>query len=267
MFKTAVTVPAVFSDRPLLDGIRAAGEVGVDGVEFFDWENQSLESVSTACEDAGVSVAATLSAGAGSNIEDSDQPAMTNPADRDRAIADIERSIDFCETLGCPNLIVTVGPDQNGIDRSTQYDAIVDVLSTVARRAEDADVTLVVEPLNVRIDHPGYFLTTASEAFGIVEDVDSTNIAVLFDVYHQQITEGDVTRRLTENVEQVGHVHIADNPGRGELRTGEIRYEHVLATLNEAGYDGYVGCEFSPQDSPEDAVRQALAVIADAKSR
>lgn len=267
MFKTSVTVPAVFRDRPLTHGIRTAGEFGVDGIEFFDWENQSLESISTVCEDAGVSVAATLSAGAGSNIEDSDAPAMTNPEDRDQAISDIKRSIDFCETLGCQNLIVTVGPDQTGIDRSTQYDAIVEVLSTAASRAEDANVTLVVEPLNVRIDHPGYFLTTASEAFGIVDDVDSPNIAVLFDVYHQQITEGDVTRRLTENVEHVGHVHIADNPGRSEPRTGEIRYEHILAALIEADYDGYVGCEFSPRATPEDAVRQALDVVADAKSR
>jgi hydroxypyruvate isomerase len=258
VFKTAVTLPAVFGDRPLTSGIRAAGELGIDGIEFFDWENQSLESISAACEDAGVSVAATLSAGAGANIEDPDAPAMTNPEDRDQAIADVERSIDFCETLGCQNLIVTVGPDQNGIDRSTQYDTIVEILSTVASRAEDANVTLVVEPLNVRVDHPGYFLTASSEAFSIVDDVGSPNVAVLFDVYHQQITEGDVTRRLTENVEDVGHVHIADNPGRNEPGTGELNYANVFDAIDDAGYEGYVGCEFSPTGDPDAAMADVL---------
>lgn len=260
MFEIAVSVPAVFGDRSLLDGIRATAELNVDGIEFFDWENNDLDEIVAASDDAGVSIAATLSAGAGSTIEDCEVPALTDPIHADTAIEDIERSIDVCEAVDCPTLIVTVGPDQDGFDRSTQFESIVEGLSSVAPHAENAGVTIVVEPLNTRVDHPGYFLTSSQEAFDVVSTVDSPCVKVLFDIYHQQITEGDVTRRLTENVEHVGHVHIADNPGRAEPGTGELNYKNILYALDEADYEGYVGYEFMPNTDPAAAVRHVTRI-------
>lgn len=266
MFDTAVSVPAVFGDRPLLEGIRVAGDLGIDAVEFFDWETNDIEEVAAVCDEAGVSLAATLSTGAGSVIENRDVAAMTDPDCTEEAIEDVRRSIDVCESVGCPNLIVTTGPDRDGLDRSAQRTAIIEVLSAAAPRAEEAGVTLVLEPLNTRIDHLGYFLTDSEEAFDLVTSVDSPSVKVLFDVYHQQITEGDVTRRLTENLEHVGHVHIADNPGRGEPGTGELNYETIFSALAEAGYDEYVGFEFMPERDAEEAVRRT-AELADTSRR
>ena len=263
MFDVSVTVPAVFGDRSLIDGIAAAGDLGADGIEFFDWETHGIEEVAATCDDADISLAATLSAGAGSNIDDAEAPALTDPESQDVAIADIERSINACESGGCPNLIVTAGPEQNGLDRSVQRDAVVTVLETVASQAEDADVTIVVEPLNTRVDHPGYFLRPSTEAFDIVDVVDSSHVKVLFDVYHQQIAEGDVTRNLTQNLTRIGHVHIADNPGRNEPGTGELNYENILTALVDAGYSGYVGLEFIPESDPEEAVRRVFTLIDD----
>ena len=267
MFETSVTVPAVFGDRQLLEGIRATGNLGVDGIEFFDWEAHDTEDVVAACNDADVSLAATLCAGGGSTIEDRDAPAMTDPDRTDEVIEDIKRSIDACESIGCPNLIATVGPDRNGIDRTAQRESIVEVLSTVASRLEDAGVTLVLEPLNTRIDHPKYFLTTSEEAFDIVESVGSPHVTVLFDVYHQQISEGDVTRRLTNNIQHVGHVHVADNPGRTEPGTGELNYENIFAALVDAEYDGYVGLEFLPKTDPEGAVQRTTDIVDTCRER
>lgn len=261
MFEIAVNLPAVFGDRSLFEGIAAASDLEVDGIEFFDWESHEIEDIVEACDEAGLSLAATLSAGAGSNIEKSTESAMTNPDDTEQAIADIRRSIDVCASVNCPNLIVTVGPNQNGLDRSVQRELVIKILSDVASDAEDAGVTLVVEPLNVRIDHPGYFLSSSSEAFDIIASVDSSNVKVLFDIYHQQVTEGDITRRLTENLEHVGHVHIAGNPGRNEPGTGELDYENIVAALANAGYEGYIGCEFMPQGSPTDAVRYVNTIV------
>lgn len=261
MFKTAVSVPAVFGDRPLLEGIRTTGDLNVDGIEFFDWESNDMEEVATACEDTGVSLAAMLSAGAGSVIEDRDVPAMTDSDCTDTVIEDIERSIDACKSVGCPNLIVTTGPDKEEIDRSVQHENIIEVLSAVAPRAEEADVTLVVEPLNTRVDHPGYFLTTSEDAFEIVQSVNSSSVKVLFDVYHQQITEGDVTRRLTENIKHVGHVHIADNPGRTTPGTGELNYENIFSALASVEYEGYVGFEFTPEIEPQAAVQRVTEIV------
>jgi len=226
------------------DGIRRAADLGVEAVEFFDWAGADLDAVEAACRTNDVDVAGLLAAGAGSNIDDRDAPAPVNPYDREAAVADIERSLAAAADLGADVLIVTVGPDQGGFDRDTQRRALEGVLSEVAPTAEDAGVTVVVEPLNTVVDHPGYFLTSSREAFDIMRSVGSDRVQVLFDVYHQQITEGDLIRNLTDNVDQVGHVHVADTPGRLEPGTGEINYDTLFDALDDAGYDGYVGMEF-----------------------
>jgi hydroxypyruvate isomerase len=248
-------------DESVSDAIAAAADLGVGAIEFFDWESADLDAVREASETHGVEIAGTLAAGAGSNIDDRDAPAVPNPYDHDAAVADIERSLEAAATVDAECLIVTPGPDQGGFDDDTQRRAIEEVLRAVAPTAEDLDVTVVIEPLNTVVDHQGYFLQSSQTAFDIVRSVDSDRVSVLFDVYHQQITEGDVIRTLTENVDDVGHVHVADNPGRHEPGSGEIAYENVFAALEDAGYDGYVGMEwFAPSDGTtmKDGVRATL---------
>jgi len=246
------------------DGIETAADLGVGAVEFFDWEGADLEAVESACEATGVDIAGVLAAGAGSNIDDRDAPAAVNPYDRETVVGDVERSLEAAADLGADSLIVTVGPDQGGFARDTQRRALERVLSDVAPTAEDVGVTVVIEPLNTTIDHPGYFLESSREAFDITRSVGSERVKVLFDVYHQQITEGDLIRNLVDNVEEVGHVHVADNPGRLEPGTGEIDYATVLTALDDAGYDGHVGLEFfatSEGVSMEEAVRSTLDLV------
>ncbi|WP_415378884.1 TIM barrel protein [Halosimplex sp. TS25] len=243
------------------DGIERAADLGVGAVEFFDWEGADLDAVESACAAHDVDVAGVLAAGAGSNIDDRDAPAAVNPYDRETAVADVERSLEAAADLGADALIVTVGPDQGGFDRDTQRRALERVLADVAPTAEEVGVTVVIEPLNTVVDHPGYFLASSREAFDITRAVGSDRVQVLFDVYHQQIIEGDVIRNLTENVDQVGHVHVADNPGRFEPGTGEIAYGRIFDALDDAGYDGYVGMEFfatSEGTSMDEAVRSTL---------
>jgi hydroxypyruvate isomerase len=228
----------------IAEAVGTAAGLGVDAVEFFDWESADLGAVRRAADDHGVEVAGILAAGAGSNIDDRDAPAAVDPYERETAVDDIERSLAAAETVGADCLIVTVGPDQGGFARDTQRRALERVLADVAPAAEDAGVTVVVEPLNTVVDHPGYFLESSREAIDITSSVGSDRVKVLFDAYHQQITEGDVIRSLTENLDQVGHVHVADNPGRTEPGSGEMAYANVFDALDEAGYDGYVGLEF-----------------------
>ena len=151
-------------------------------------------------------------------------------------------------------LIATTGPDHEAVDRQTQHDTIVDVLSRVAPKAEDAGVTIALEPLNTSVDHPGYYLTSTAEAVRIVDEVGSLNVNVLYDVYHQQITESNLIATVREHVDAIGHVHVVDVQGRHQPGTGGINYANVFDALDGAGYDGYVGCEFSPIGSPNDAI-------------
>src|SRR5699024_2840131 len=108
---------------------------------------------------------------------------------------------------------------------------------------EAAGIVLEVEPLNGLVDHPGHFLQRSDEAVEIIDQVNSPYVKLVFDVYHQQITEGNVIRNATQYMEQINHYHIADNPGRNQPGTGELNYINILNAIQDTGYDGFIGLE------------------------
>lgn len=253
MATLSVCIEMAFTDHSFEERIELAAAAGADAVEFWGRADKDLDAVVSACEAADVDLAAMLG---------SDAP-LTDPDGTDAAVRDMEDSIDVAAEIGCPNLIVTVGPEQDDASRDSQHEAIVEALSRVAPTAEQAGVTLAVEPLNTAVDHPEYYLSSSDEGREIVRAVDSEAVGLLFDVYHQQITEGDVTRNLTESLETLSYVHIADNPGRNEPGTGELNYDTILSALDEAGYDGYVGCEFAPVGDDTEAVEHCRELLGD----
>ena len=185
-----------------------------------------------------------------------DEPCMVRPEHHEQAVADIERSILATRSFDGSTLIVTVGQRQRDPDESTQHNAIVSVLREVASTAAEHDMTVVPELLNERVDHPGYFLRTTDQGSQIVDAVNSSNVKLLFDVYHQQITEGDVIQRFRRYADQIGHVHIADNPGRQQPGISELDYERILAAIADTGYDGYVSCEGHIDGDPHKILRE-----------
>ena len=126
---------------------------------------------------------------------------------------------------------------------------------------EKAGITLVVEPLNIRVDHKGYYLYSSDEAAEVIKEVDSSNVKMLFDIYHQQITEGDLIRRIREYIPYIGHFHSAGNPGRNELYDSEIDYKKVFQAIKETGYDGHIGLEYFPREDPAKGLEYAKQVI------
>ena len=128
-------------------------------------------------------------------------------------------------------------------------------------------MTLVIEPLNVLVNHKGHYLSTSTEGFQILGEVGSPNIQLLFDIYHQQITEGNLIQNITRNIEKIGHFHVADVPGRHEPGTGEINYSNVFGAIVKAGYTGFVGLEMWPTIDQATAIRQTLALFNAALTR
>jgi hydroxypyruvate isomerase len=255
-FDVGITAPGGTFDCSTVEAAEHVAAVGADGFEFFGWEGTDLDAVQSAADEHGVEAFGTLAAGAGAEIMDPDAPCMVRPEHREQAVADVERSLEAAGEFDAETLIVTVGQRQADLDVATQQNAVVDVLREVAPIAEAEGVTVVVEPLNPRVDHPGYFLQTVDRGAELVHAVDSPNVKLLFDVYHQQVTEGDVVRRFRRHADAVGHVHVADNPGRGPPGTGELAYDNVLAAIADAGYDGYVSLECGIAGDPHEATRQ-----------
>lgn len=262
MPKLSVKVNDVFgSGVEDAEMVRRAARAGADAVGFRPWYDGNLDVVVDAAAAAGVDVA-YLSGGSPA----SDGPAfpVTDPRSRDDAVEHLERGIDVAAAAGAGSLNVIPGRRVESLDPAVQHRSVVDALRRASARAERAGVTLLVEPVNARVDHPGIYLTSSEEGYAIVDAVDSPNVKLLYDVYHQQITEGNLVENVRTHVDEIGHVHVADVPGRHEPGTGEIHYPNVLAALFEAGYEGYVGCEFDPLGDPEAAIRAVRSMLADA---
>lgn len=247
-FALSACIEMVFADGSYPERVRRAADAGADAVEIWGYGDKDLDALTDACDEAGVDLVGMVGSGA----------PLVDPEGTADAVGDIRDSIEVAAEYDVPTLIVTVGQEMDEYDRETQHDAIVDALSEVAPDAEAAGVTLVVEPLNVAVDHQGYFLPTSAEAFEILREVDSPAVKLLYDVYHQQITEGNIIDTLTDNLDLVGHVHVADVPGRHEPGTGELDYANIFDALDEAGYDGAVGCEYSPTVEAEEAFAGTL---------
>jgi hydroxypyruvate isomerase len=244
----------IFGDLPFTDRIAATRAAGLDAVEFWDWRNKDLPAIRTASEQHGVRVV-TFGLDTGGPLT-----VGTGGA----ALADgVRASIAAANLLGVRTLLCTTGNEQPALSRAEQRRSIVKKLKAIAPLLEESGVTAVLEPLNVRVDHAGYYLVTTSEGIEIIAEVGSPNVKLLFDIYHQQISEGNVLRNLILNLGRIGHVHIADNPGRHEPGTGELNYGVIFRRLDAAGYEGYVGLEYRPSKDAAETLRevQALAVV------
>jgi hydroxypyruvate isomerase len=248
--KFSVCIEMLFNNLDVLDRPAAVAEVGLPGFEFWGWKSKDVDAIKAKADAAGVKIAGfCVEAGT----------PLVNPDTTCQWVEDAKASILEAKRVGVPTLIVTTGQEMD-ICRKTQHDAIVAGLKGLAPFAEEHGITLVLEPLNVLTDHKGYFLVTSDEGFAIIDEVGSPRVKLLFDIYHQQISEGNLIVRITDNIDKIGHFHVADVPGRFEPGTGEINYTNVFARIAETDYAGFVGLEFRPTGCPAAALRQVKAI-------
>ena len=261
MLRPDISLEMIYEDEPFLDRIDRVADHGFDAVEFATWFDKDLDALEERLDETGVSVVAMGAIQETGMPQDFDR-AMTDAEMREAVVEDIENSIEVAQRFDCPNLIVLVGPEQETL-REVQFRNVVDCLREVAPAAEAAGVSLVLEPLNHPVDHPGFFLEKSATGFEIVDAVDSPAVELLFDVYHQQVAEGNVLATMTEHVDEIGHVHVADVPGRHEPGEGELHYPNILSTVEDAGYDGGVGFEFWPREDEAQALSSIRELVSE----
>ncbi|MBP8127968.1 MAG: TIM barrel protein [Candidatus Hydrogenedentes bacterium] len=188
---------------------------------------------------------------------------MVNPADHDKVVAQFEERVVLAKRLNCKRLVGLSGNERDDIPREEQTQHVITCLKRLAPIAEANGVTLVLEALNPLVDHKGYFVCRTDHAMEIIEAVGSPSVKMLFDIYHQQITEGNVIRNLRSNIRNIGHFHVADNPGRKEPGTGELNYVNIFKTIARTRYEGFVALECGHStDNYEDTLRATLACLA-----
>jgi hydroxypyruvate isomerase len=186
------------------------------------------------------------------------QDGLNNPESHPRIREELLVSIELASELGVPNLICLSG-NRTGRSDEASIDIVVEGLRQAAGAAEASGVTLVMELLNSKVNHPGYQADHTAWGVEVCKRVGSGRVKLLYDIYHMQIMEGDLIRTITENIEYIGHFHTAGNPGRHEIGDNqEINYPAIMRAIAESGYDGYVAHEFTASSGdPLDALAQA----------
>ena len=185
---------------------------------------------------------------------------MNNPDNHDMCISKMKDSIDACAEYGFPNVITFTG-NRNGIPDDEGLKNCVAGYKKVVGYAEKKDVNLCIEILNSRVNHKGYQGDHTDFCVDICKKVGSPNLKVLFDIYHVQIMDGDIIRRIREHKDYIGHYHTAGNPGRNELdETQELNYEPIMKAIAETDFEGYVGQEFKPVGPPLEGLKQAVEI-------
>lgn len=250
--KYSVCASAVFGKIPLADAIRETAKIGYCACEFWSWWDQDMDAVAEAVRETGLEVAGICTK----------MVPLNDPARREEYVQGLRESVAAAKRLGCSRLISQVGQAIDGMDRRAQHDSIVAGLRACAPVLEKENIELVIEPLNTLVNHVGYYLDRSDEAFQIVREVNSPKVKVLFDIYHQQITEGNLIENMTRSVDLIGHIHIAGNPGRHEPhKNSEVNYPTVLAALKNAGYGGYAGLEYFPLEDVRKGLEEILKIM------
>ncbi|GAC1429192.1 MAG: TIM barrel protein [Ktedonobacteraceae bacterium] len=227
--------------------VRVAAEIGYRGIELVEqhyWRH---------IKDAGLEIV-TLKG----------QASIERGFNRREHHANLERevlaSIILAAQWGIPNVIVFSG-NRDGLDDKTGAEITAQGLKRVAGVAHNEGVTLLLELLNSRVDHPDYQADKTAWGIEVCQLVDSPAVRLLYDIYHMQIMEGDIIRTVQQHHAYFSHYHTAGNPGRHELNeTQELQYGAIVQAIAAIGYDGYIGQEFIPIGEPEAALRQAFSV-------
>jgi hydroxypyruvate isomerase len=254
MIKLSPCIEALYNKLPFIERIEKVANAGIGVIEFWGWGGKDIDAIKAAKDKCGIEVS-IFGADSGGPLVD--------PANRGKIADGMKKSAEVAHKLGCKSLIVTVGNEIPDVRRGAQHQSIVDGLKIAAKVMEDEGLTLCVEPLNVLVNHKGYYLATSEEGFQIIDEVGSPNVKLLFDIYHQQITEGNLIANITASIDKIGHFHLADVPGRHEPGTGEINYRNVFKSIAGTSYQGFMGLEYWGICSDDDSLKSLIEMTKD----
>jgi hydroxypyruvate isomerase len=238
---------------PFLDRIRRTAELGFPAIEFWPLKGKDLPAIAALTKELGIEVAQFTAWGF--------KPGMNDPKNHGDFEAAIIEACSAAKQLRCKLATVVAGDDIPGMSQEQMHANVIKALKRVAPIAEQNDLTLILEPMNIRVDHKGHCLYGSGPTMRIIEEVGSTHVKINWDLYHMQITEGDLCGHLKEGLESkaIGYLQLADHPGRHEPGTGEVHYNRVLKEAYDLGYRGYVGLECRPLKDEVTAARRVAA--------
>lgn len=259
MPRFAANLTMLFTEVPFLERFARAAAAGFSAVEFLFPYPYAVGDLRAALDRHRLSlVLHNLPAG---DWDAGERGIACLPGRHDEFRAGVDTAIRYATALGVPRLNCLVGKTPAGEDPARVHATLVDNVRYAANALDAAGLQLLVEAINP-FDIPGFHLTTTAQVLALLDEVGAPNVRVQYDIYHAQRTEGELAGTLSRHLARIGHVQLADNPGRHEPGTGEINYRFLFAHLDRIGYDGYIGCEYKPAGVTEDGLGWMTALTA-----
>ncbi len=241
MVRLAANLSMMFPHLPFLDRFDAAAEAGFKGVEFLFPYDLPAATIAERAVRCGLDIVLfNLPAG---DWDAGERGIAALPERIADFRASVSRALEYARALRCPRLHLMAG--KVPADEATRA-TLVKNIAYAADAAFGDGIDILVEPINTRIDMPGYFYATSAEALAVMDEVARPNVHLQYDIYHMQIMEGDLARTVDRLLPRIGHMQLADNPGRAEPGSGEINYPWLLGHIERLGYSGWIGCEYRP---------------------
>lgn len=241
--------------------LEIAAEAGMDSVELVDEHlNWSDARIAEARKEA-----AAMKLGLDTIIATpawtSRPVSMLDPAQSANFLGDVEQALVFARKLEIPQVILIAGNTLKDTPPERQFATLVENTKRAGDLAAKANLTLIVEPLNNKVDHKGFFLASCVDGLRLIREADNPHVKLLFDIYHEQVQSGNVIRTIREAAPHTAVFHIADNPGRNDPGTGEMNYPNIFAAIKATGYRGYITMEYVPKGDAAQSLTKALKLL------
>lgn len=251
MPKFAANLSMLFTEYPLADRFAAAERAGFDMVEIqFPYELDTTTLKQQITDNQLQLVLINFPAG---DWATGDRGIACDPSRITEFQHGVDIAIDYATALNVTNINCLAGKKPDGVSNFAAQETFINNLNYAAERLNSCGIQLLVEAINTE-DVPGFYLKSSPQAFSVLDAVKYDNIAFQYDVYHMQIMEGNLIQTLSENIDRIGHIQIADVPGRHEPGTGEINFPNVFKALDAMGYSGIISCEYVPVGHTEDGL-------------
>ncbi len=256
--KLSLCLEMLYRDRPFIDRLKEAARLGFEAIEFWDWRDKDIDGIKREADRLGLRVAA---------LSGNRQHSLIEPADRAGLITEMETVFEIAARLDCHHIMMlsdvlntdgSAATSNHSRSAAEQQASIREGLADLARRIEGTNLMLLLEPLNTVLDHRGCFLDSSGEGIEVVQAVNHAQVRLLYDVYHMRMMGEDVVAEVKKNLQWIAYFHAADVPGRYEPGSGTVPWPAIRDVIEHAGYPGFVGMEFSPLGSDDEAARRSI---------